>query len=195
MERTSIEKIVNVLRTLVIVVFVCNLLALLLVPGLAALSADGGFEQVAQAVLSALKFPGYEGQGEIALPLFLVLAWAGIWSDVYTVLLAVFLWICGVSTAVILWQAKRVLDGMRRAEIFCVANAIYLRRAAVCCFVISGVSLLWAVCRAVLGGVVELFSLSTLFFPVFFLTALLFLIMSALFRQAFVLKTDNDLTI
>lgn len=195
MEQTHMEKLVRVLRTLVIAVLLCNLFALLLVPGLAALSADGGIEQVARAVLAALNKPGYEGQGGVSLPLFLVLAWAGVWSDVYTALMTVFLWICGISTAVILWQAKRVLDGMRRAEIFCMTNSVCLRRAAICCFVISGVSLLWAVCRGVLGGILELFSLSTLFFPVFFLAALLFLIMSALFRQASELKADNDLTI
>ena len=195
MEYTHIHKLARVLRVLVLIVFVCNLLALLLVSGLAALSADGGIDLVAHAVLSALNQPGYEGQGFISLPLFMVLAWVGVWSETYTVLMTVFLWICGISTAVILWQAKRVLDSILKAEIFSVSNAIHLRRAAVCCFVISGTSLLWAICRAALGGIFELFSLSTLFFPVFFLAALLFLVMSALFRQAAELKAENDLTI
>jgi hypothetical protein len=195
MEYTHIHKLARVLRVLVLIVFVCNLLALLLVPGLAALSADGGIDLVAHAVLSALNQPGYEGQGFVSLPLFMVLAWVGVWSETYTVLMTAFLWICGISTAVILWQAKRVLDSILKAEIFSVSNAIHLRRAAVCCFVISGTSLLWAICRAALGGIFELFSLSTLFFPVFFLAALLFLVMSALFRQAAELKAENDLTI
>lgn len=195
MEYTHIQKIAKALRILVIIVFVCNLLALLLVPGLAALSADGGIDLVAHAVLAALKQPGYEGQGLTSLPLFMVLAWVGVWSETYTILMTVFLWICGVSTAIILWQAKRVLDRIMKAEIFSDANAVNLRRAAICCFVISVTSLLWAICRAVLGGIFELFSLSTLFFPVFFLAALLFLVMSALFRQAAELKAENDLTI
>ena len=195
MEYTHIQKLARVLRVLVMIVFVCNLFALLLVPGLAALSADGGIDLVARAVLSALEQPGYEGQGMVSLPLFMVLAWVGVWSETYTVLMTVFLWICGVSTAIILWQAKRVLDSILRAEIFSDANAVNLKRAAICCFVISAVSLLWAICRAVLGGIFELFSLSTLFFPVFFLAALLFLVMSALFRQAAELKAENDLTI
>lgn len=195
MEYTHIQKIARVLRILVMIVFVCNLLALLLVPGLAALSADGGIDLVAHAVLAALKQPGYEGQGLTSLPLFMVLAWVGVWSETYTILMTVFLWICGISTAIILWQAKRVLDRIMKAEIFSDANAVNLRRAAICCFVISATSLLWAICRAVLGGIFELFSLSTLFFPVFFLAALLFLVMSALFRQAAELKAENDLTI
>ena len=195
MEYTHIQKIVRVLRILVMIIFVCNLLALLLVPGLAALSADGGIDLVAHAVLAALKQPGYEGQGLTSLPLFMVLAWVGVWSETYTILMTVFLWTCGISTAIILWQAKRVLDRIMRAEIFSDANAVNLRRAAICCFVISATSLLWAICRAVLGGIFELFSLSTLFFPVFFLAALLFLVMSALFRQAAELKAENDLTI
>lgn len=195
MEYTHIQKIAKALRILVIIVFVCNLLALLLVPGLAALSADGGIDLVAHAVLAALKQPGYEGQGLTSLPLFMVLAWVGVWSETYTILMTVFLWICGISTAIILWQAKRVLDRIMKAEIFSDANAVNLRRAAICCFVISVTSLLWAICRAVLGEIFELFSLSTLFFPVFFLAALLFLVMSALFRQAAELKAENDLTI
>lgn len=195
MEYTHIQKIAKALRILVIIVFVCNLLALLLVPGLAALSADGGIDLVAHAVLAALKQPGYEEQGLTSLPLFMVLAWVGVWSETYTILMTVFLWICGISTAIILWQAKRVLDRIMKAEIFSDANAVNLRRAAICCFVISATSLLWAICRAVLGGIFELFSLSTLFFPVFFLAALLFLVMSALFRQAAELKAENDLTI
>ena len=195
MEYTHIQKIAKALRILVIIVFVCNLLALLLVPGLAALSADGGIDLVAHAVLAALKQPGHEGQGLTSLPLFMVLAWVGVWSETYTILMTVFLWICGISTAIILWQAKRVLDRIMKAEIFSDANAVNLRRAAICCFVISATSLLWAICRAVLGGIFELFSLSTLFFPVFFLAALLFLVMSALFRQAAELKAENDLTI
>ena len=195
MEYTHIQKLARILRVLVVIVFICNLFALLLVPGLAALSADGGIDLVARAVLAALHQPGYEDQGMISLPLFMLLAWVGVWSETYTVLMTVFLWICGISTAIILWQAKRVLDSIMKAEIFCVANAVNLRRAAVCCFVISATSLLWAICRAVLGGIFELFSLSTLFFPVFFLAALLFLVMSALFRQAAELKAENDLTI
>ena len=195
MEYTSVQKLARILRVLVIIVFVCNLAALLLVPGLAALSADGGIDLVASAVLSALRQPGCEEQGMVSLPLFMVLAWVGVWSEAYTILMTVFLWICGISTAVILWQAKRVLDSMLKAEIFCVGNAVNLKCAAICCFVISGTSLLWAICRAALGGIFELFSLSTLFFPVFFLAALLFLVMSALFRQAAELKEENDLTI
>ena len=109
--------------------------------------------------------------------------------------MAVFLWVCGISTAVILWQAKKVLENIVNGSLFSDSNALHLKRAAVCSFVISGVSLLWAVLRGVMNGILELFSLSTLFFPVFFLAGLLFLVMSALFRQAAELKAENDLTI
>ena len=88
-----------------------------------------------------------------------------------------------------------MLDNIVHGSLFSDANAFHLRRAAICSFAISAVSLLWAVCRAIMNGILELFSLSTLFFPVFFLAALLFLVMSALFRQAAELKAENDLTI
>ena len=39
------------------------------------------------------------------------------------------------------------------------------------------------------------FTYNTLFVPVFFMAGLLFMVMSALFRQAAELKEDQDLTI
>ena len=182
MEATSVEKLARVLKMLVIIVFVCNLIALLLVPSMALLQNADSFRDVLQDVG--------------AFGTMVWVGWIWLWHlGAYGVVLAVFLWICGISTAVILWQAKKVLDRIIGGELFSFANAAHLRRAAICSFIISAVSLLWAVCRAVLGGIAELLALSTLFFPVFFLAALLFLVMSALFRQAAKLKEENDLTI
>lgn len=45
------------------------------------------------------------------------------------------------------------------------------------------------------GNVWPLFTYTALFIPAFFMGGLLFLVMSALFRQAAELKEDQDLTI
>ena len=194
MEQNSTQKLARVLRILVVIVFVCNLLALTAVPLLSFMSLEDAVKR------------GMEGLGYLfrahpvpdeywPFTLIYFLSWWVVWGDVGTAIMAVFLWICGISTAIILWQAKKVLDNIVKGSLFSDANAMHLRRAAICSFIISAASLLWAVCRAVMNGVLELLSLSTLFFPVFFLAALLFLVMSALFRQAAEMKAENDLTI
>lgn len=188
MTHTSVQKLAHILRVLVMIVFVCNLVALLLVPGMALMRSP---EEL-------VGLTPYENSLELPARIGIVFlfSWYWLWTvGLYEILLAVFLWICGVCTAVILWQAKRVLDNILAGVLFAESNADRLKRAAVCSFVIATVSLLWAVFRAMMNGVLELFSLSTLFFPVFFLVALLFFVMSALFRQAAELKAENDLTI
>lgn len=123
-------------------------------------------------------------------------AWPAVWTRLDTALLTLFYWLCGGCTAVILWQAKRVLDTILTQTPFLRANAGALKRAAVCCWVISGAALV----RLVLwlwseGNVRPLFTYTALFIPAFFMGGLLFLVMSALFRQAAELKEDQDLTI
>ena len=71
-----------------------------------------------------------------------------------------------------------------------------LKRAALACWVISG----GAFVRLVLWlwverGPAPLFTYNALFIPAFFMAGLLFMVMSALFRQAAELKEDQDLTI
>lgn len=75
-------------------------------------------------------------------------------------------------------------------------NALALKRAAICCWVISGGALvrlalwLWAE-----RGMTPIFTYNTLFIPAFGMAGLLRLVMSALFRQVAELKEDQDLTI
>lgn len=49
MERTKVQKLAQVLRVLVIVVFVCNIVALVFVPGAVALFQDGGYETISKS--------------------------------------------------------------------------------------------------------------------------------------------------
>ena len=194
MNDSSVNKLARVLRVLVVAVFVCSLLALTAVPLLTLVSVRDAVEWGVEGLGYLF---GYEPvpEGYLSFTLTYFAAWIGIWIEPVHGVMAIFLWICGICTAVILWQAKRVLDNIIGGALFSDGNALRLRRAAVCSFVISVCSLLWAVFRGVTGGIWELFSLSTLFVPVFFLAGLLFLVMSALFRSAAELKAESDLTI
>ena len=196
MERTKVQKLAQVLRVLVIVVFVCNIVALVFVPGAVAVFQDGGYETISKVIMGALDLPGYEGVGLKSVPLFFVMAVWYVWMDAYTAVLTLFLWACGICTAIILWQGKRVLDTIMKGEPFTLANAVNLRRAAVCCFIISGAALartVWGIVYYCSIGPVLTYN--ALFVPVFLLAGLLCMVMSALFRQAAELKADNDLTI
>ena len=195
MERDSVQKTAKVLRVLVLVVFVLNLLCLLLTPGATAYVADGGPGRLFQALQGEVE--RWMGQGEhFPMGIIFVVSWWAVWSRAETAVLTVFFWLCGVCTAVILWQAKKVLDTILQGSPFQRANARSLKRAAVCCWIISGAALvrlvlwLWAD-----GTLAPLFTYTTLFVPAFFMAGLLFLVMSALFGQAAELKEDQDLTI
>ena len=201
MEQTKVQKLAQVLWVLVMVVFVCNIVALFFVPFYVRLygfelSLDPAEAQHISLGTAVLLEP--VSQLEIVKDWLriAVSAFADVWTETYTAVLTLFLWACGICTAIILWQGKRVLDTILRGEPFTLANAANLRRAAVCCFVISGAAL----ARTVWGMVyyqsaLPLLTYNALFVPVFLLAGLLCMVMSALFRQAAELKADKDLTI
>ncbi len=196
MELTGVQKLARVLRVLVMIVFVCNLAALFLVPGFTGLLNDGGAGEVWKAGAAALKLPGYAGVGFKSLPMYFVMSIAGVWTNAYCAVLTLFLWACGICTAIILWQARRVLDTILKGETFTFGNAANMKRAAACCFVISGAAL----ARTVWGlftyrSIAPLLTYNCLFVPLFLLAGLVCMVMSALFRQAAELKAENDLTI
>lgn len=192
MRRLDVKKLARVLRVLVILAFVCNLVTLFFVPGLALMRGLSEIE----------KLTPYENPLE--LPARLLAVFALCWTptfwilseDSYAAVLAVFLLFCGVSTAVILWQGKRVLSTIIKGNPFTPQNADSLKIASVCCFLISCAALI----RMVWGffyyrSVRPLVTYNALFVPVFFMAGLLCMVMSALFRQAAELKEENDLTI
>ena len=188
MERTAVQKLAGVLKILVTVTFVCNLAALFFVPGL---SLMRGPEEL-------LGLTPYEDPLEVPLRLLVVfaLSWGWAWGEAYSAVLTLFLLFCGVCTAVILWQGRRVLGTILAGEPFQRANGVSLRRAGVCCFAISAAAL----ARVAWGlwwyqSVAPLLTYNALFVPVFLLGGLLCLVVSALFRQAAELKAENDLTI
>lgn len=195
MERTSVQELARVLRVLVVITFVCNLIVLFFVPTLAGMLAENRWDgQTMERISSGglgfwLEFSIFSWT-----PFAWMFALAG--GDLYWPVLTLFLLACGICTAVILWQAKRVLSTILKGDPFVLDNAKSMKRAAVCCFTISGAALL----RLVWGfvyyrSIAPLFTYNALFVPIFLMGGLLFMVMSALFRQAAELKAENDLTI
>ena len=194
MNVTSVRKIARVLHVLVLIALVCNVVILYLVP-VAVLSGGPSLLEGVGEYLGGILHPGEDDivMAGIAASL---LSWFWCWQDPETLALTLFLVVSGVCTAVILWQGKRVLETILRGEPFSMENAVSLRRAAVCAFLIA----LAALARVVFGllfyrSLAPLLTYNALFVPIFAMFGLLCLIMSALFRQAAELKAENDLTI
>ena len=194
MEKTAVQRLAGVLRLLVWIVFVINLLCLLLVPGFAGLVADRGLSSMLAYLRNELANYPVHTLGRV-LMFCLTCLWA-VWMNWHTALLTVFFWLCGGCTAAILWQAKRVLDTVLEGNPFQSSNAKALNRAAVCCWIISGIALLrllWWLWHD--HSIAPFFTYNALFITAFLMAGLLFQVMSVLFCQAAELKEDQDLTI
>ena len=195
MENTSVQRLARVLRLLVWATFALNLFCLLLVPGLAGLVAEGGPGQLRHYLVNEVA-NGYVTHTLGHVGMYFVVSFAAVWQDLDTAVWTVFFWVCGTCTAVMLRQALHILDTILQGEPFQMANARSMKRAAFCCWGISGAALvrliLWLLRE---GNIAPLFTYTCLFIPVFFMAGLLFQVMSALFRQAAELKEDQDLTI
>ncbi len=196
MEQTSVQRLARVLRVMVIVVFVCNIIVLLFVPTLAGMLAENRWDGQTMERLLTGESVGFWLSFTIHSwnPVIWMLALTA--DDLYWPVLTLFLLSCGTCTAIILWQGKRVLDTILKGDPFVLDNAKSLKRAAVCCFVISGAALarlIWGF--AYYQSIAPLLTYNALFVPIFLMGGLLFMVMSALFRQAAELKAENDLTI
>ena len=196
MEQTSVQRLARVLRVMVIVVFVCNIIVLLFVPTLAGMLAENRWDGQTMERLLTGESVGFWLSFTIHSwnPVIWMLALTA--DDLYWPVLTLFLLSCGTCTAIILWQGKRVLDTILKGDPFVLDNAKSLKRAAVCCFVISGAALarlIWGF--AYYQSIAPLLTYNALFVPIFLMGGLLFMVMSALFRQAAELKAENNLTI
>ena len=193
MEKTGVQRLAGVLKILVTITFVCNLAALFLVPGLAMLRSP-------EELIVGIVYFGQGGWFAVLLRLFgfFLAAWQEVWmfGGLYAAVLTAFLLFCGLCTAVILWQGRRVLNTILAGDTFTFGNAANMRRAGVCCFLISAAALgrtAWGL--AYYASPAPLLTYNALFVPVFLMAGLLCMVMSALFRQAAELKAENDLTI
>ena len=196
MERTSVQKLARVLRIMVMITFVCNIIVLFFVPTLAGMLAENRWDGQTMERLLTGESVGFWLSFTIHSwnPIVWMLALTA--DDLYWPVLTLFLLSCGTCTAIILWQGKRVLDTILKGDPFVLDNAKSLKRAAVCCFVISGAALvrvIWGL--AYYQSIAPLLTYNALFVPIFLMGGLLFMVMSALFRQAAELKAENDLTI
>ena len=193
MKNASVQKIAEILRILVLITFICNLAALLLVPGLVYFRSDIAHRIEFSHLQRIFDYDFNDGLGNL-LGIYLT----EVWREPYTAALTLFLLFSGICTAVILLQAIRVLctivEGSRNP--FTMENAASLRRAAVCCFLIAAAALarvIFSVCYY--RSPLPLATYNALFVPMFAMGGLLCLVMSALFRQAAEMKAENDLTI
>ena len=191
MKKANVQNLAKLLKALITITFVCNLLILPLVPGIVGMGAEYG-------LWGAAKEFGLFG-AEFGPLIFLAVCWQylfRVWRNEYTAVLTLFLMTCGVCTAVILWQARQVLDTILEGNPFQKKNGRSMKRAAICCFVISVAALVRTAWRVLyFGSPVSLISYNTLFVPLFAMGGLLCMVMSTLFRQAAQLKEENDLTI
>ena len=213
MERSSVQKLARALRVLVIVMFVFQIIAMVTRPSYAVMDgsvADGSFSNgewfnTPQETWDEF-FSLYQHDWRRALRWLRVPAWLGIpawlanpgsWQDSWQAMIFYITpYIGGICTAVILGQGKRVLDTVLAGEPFSVKNAANLRRAAVCCFIISGASLVRLVYALAWNQTIwPLTTNNARFVPAFLMAGLLCMVVSTLFRQAAELKAENDLTI
>lgn len=195
LEITAVQKLAKVLKILVTIAFVCNMVAILFVPFLAwhKLEYSGLHEAIVGELEHTVRLIHYDLDDGL---MYFFYPLAKIWTLPYTAVLTVFLWLCGTCTAVILWQAHRVLDTVLAGETFNMTNSVNMKRAGICCLIIS----VAAFARLIWGffyykNIAPLLTYNALFVPVFLMGFLLCLVMSALFRQAAELKEENDLTI
>jgi len=197
MKSSTVHKLAEALRVLVEITFVCNIIALFLVPAIVMLQTEG---MTITEYLSDLFHPG---EDDIAAAgwAFLLLAWFWIvkaWPAVVSVLLLLF---CGCCTAIILRQGGHILDTVLDGTPFCLKNASSFQTAAVAAFAIAAALLArWGVDAYLFQAYYHSDTASfpshpALLVPIFAMLGLLSLILSALFRQAAELKAENDLTI
>ena len=190
MESGKVYKLARALRVLMTICFVCNVIAVFFLP-VAFISNSEDVLQGIQDYLDGILHPA-EDDVVMAGVMASVIGWFWTWQEPHSLLLIA----CGVCTAVILWQGRRVLSTVLSGNPFCMENAVSLRWTALCCFLVSAFSVGWTVWEYVHFGTVFLpYNYSLLLCPMFFMGGLLALVMSALFRQAAGMKAENDLTI
>lgn len=194
MTMTATRQMAKVLKAMMIAALVCNIIALFIVPSIRYFGLRDFLFLLKNRILE-LTVKGYPMDAE-PIPVILFGGLALVWTKPVAAIWTVFLWICGSLTAVILWQACRVVDTVLEENPFQHANAAALKRVAFCCWGVSGVALVRLVAELIYyRDPAPLLTYNTLFVPGFFAAGLLFMVMSALFRQAAQLQEDQDLTI
>jgi hypothetical protein len=107
-------------------------------------------------------------------------------TELYYFLLP-FLYVTGILACIIVFELRRVFTTLNRMDPFRMDNVRSFRTMAVCCFLIAA------------AYAVKIFTfnsfLTIILFMVFVIGGFLLLILSEVFRQAVIVKQENDLTI
>lgn len=202
MIRATVPRQAKSLRLLVSILIVCNVVGLVLIPAFVVFGPEVLLQYEVDHLLHLLHIrPLPADQVELYVPVWwsvaLVLTgWQQIWFQAEWLFHTLFLLVCGGCSLTTLRQARDILDTILSGEPFQTINAACMKRAALCCWVVSAAALVRLLVE--LGwrkSIVPLCTYNALAIPVFFMAGLLFLVMSALFRQAAELQKDQDLTI
>lgn len=197
MSTKNTSNIAKVLKIMIVILLICNILALIMVPGAVAIK-DSDLSMPFPAAIWKILVTSHGGDSEslsVSAPVFMLISWVSVWNNTDAAILAAFLLLCGICTALILLQASKILDSIIAGTPFSRPNAQAMFRAAICFFIISAAAFARMVIILFRSGFTAILSYNTLFIPVFLIGGLLCTVMSALFRQATELKEDNDLVI
>ena len=202
MRKVPVQRLAKVLRFVISILIICNIVALALVPAFVVLTPETFFEYIVEKVLHLLGIkPLPPEQAEMYMFAWwsvaaVIASWAEVWTKAEWILNTLVLLVCGVHTLVILRQARKILDTVLSGNPFQMINAVCLTKAAVCCWVISGIALTRLIAELIYyRHPAPFFTYNAMFIPVFLIGGLLLLVMSALFRQAAELQEEQDLTI
>lgn len=197
MERTVAQRWACLLKIFVRILMVCNIIALFLVPAIVMLSPDSLFLAIEERLLHLLNICPF-GEDDIYIPTIMVVfvCWGEMFRYPVKLLYSLFLLVCGSCSLVILYQAKRILDTIIQGNPFRLDNAHSMKRAAIGCWMITFMAALRLALELIwMKNTHPIYTYNALFIPVSLTAGLLFLVMSALFRQAAELQEDQDLTI
>lgn len=190
MKRSAAQKIADALILLCLLLILCDILLLPLAPVLAYFRFQTPNSVQWNELMATFAYDFDDGLGNL-----LHIGLKDAWQTPDSAVLALFLLLAGICGAVILFQGVRILASVADGLPFSPQNALFLHRAAICCFVIAGGALgrtVFTLCRE---SAAALLSYTALLIPLFAMAGLLCLVMSALFHQAAEIKAENDLTI
>ena len=197
MEKTVAQRWAYLLKIFVRILFVCNIIALFLVPAIVMLSPNSLFLAMEEQLLHLLHVRPF-GEDDICIPTIMVAfaARGEMFRYPVKLLYSLFLLVCGSCSLVILHQAKRILETILEGNPFQITNAHSMKRAAIGCWTITFMAALRLALELIwMKNTHPIYTYNALFIPVSLTAGLLFLVMSALFRQAAELQEDQDLTI
>lgn len=101
--------------------------------------------------------------------------------------LLVFLYISGIFCLVLVYEMRKIFKTLNNKDPFVRGNVKSLNRVGLCCFVIAAAYIIKIFCyNSVLTAIITL---------VFIIAGIFAVVLAEVFRQAIIVKEENDLTI